>query len=151
LSRRSRRARWSRRGISPLTWTQIEDINVVDQGKLTNVQMGDLFARTTPAADLVQITRNPTLLNPNQVRLRLTSTIGNYSASNKTIIYGGGANDTITQANLTIPAEFYGEAGDDYLSRRDEQRLAGGRPRQRPHQRQRRRQRDLGRQRSDIR
>ncbi len=25
-------------------------------------------------------------------------------------------NDTITQANLTIPAEFYGEDGDDYIS-----------------------------------
>jgi Ca2+-binding RTX toxin-like protein len=103
-------------GIQPLTWTQIEDINLVDQGKLTNVQMGDLFARTTPGADLVQISRNPTTLNPNQVRLRITGTIGNYSASNKTVIYGGGANDTLTQSNLTIPAEFYGEAGDDYLS-----------------------------------
>src|SRR5690606_6399407 len=57
-------------GIQPLIWTQIEDINLVDQGKLTNVQMGDLFGRTTPGADLVQITRNPTPLNPNQVRLR---------------------------------------------------------------------------------
>jgi fibronectin-binding autotransporter adhesin len=103
-------------GIQPLTWTQIEDLNLVDQGKLTNVQMGDLFARTTPAADLVQISRNPTALNPNQVRLRITASIANYSASNKTIIYGGDANDTITQSNLTIPAEFYGEAGDDTLS-----------------------------------
>ena len=103
-------------GISPLTWTQIEDINLVDQGKLTNVQMGDLFARTTPNPDLVQITRDPTPLNPDRVRLRITATIGNYSASNKTIIYAGGMNDTITQANLTIPAEFYGEDGDDYLT-----------------------------------
>jgi Ca2+-binding RTX toxin-like protein len=103
-------------GISPLMWSEIEDINLVDQGKLTNVQMGDLFARTTPSADFVQITRNPTLTNPNQIRLRITASIGNYSASNKTIIYGGGLNDTITQANLTIPAEFYGEDGDDYLS-----------------------------------
>ena len=105
-----------RGGIQPLTWIEIEDINLVDQGKLTNVQMGDLFARTTPNPDLVQITTNPTTLNPNQVRLRITATIGNYSASNKTIIYGGGMNDTITQANLTIPAEFYGEDGDDYLA-----------------------------------
>jgi VCBS repeat-containing protein len=103
-------------GIQPLTWTQIEDINLVDQGRLTNVQMGDLFGRMTPAADLVQISRNPTLTNPNQVRLRITATIANYSVSNKTIIYGGGGNDTITQSNLTVPAEFYGEDGDDYLS-----------------------------------
>jgi autotransporter-associated beta strand protein len=102
--------------IQPLTWTQIEDINLVDQALLTNVQMGDLFARATPNADLVQITRNPTTANPNQIRLRITGSIGNYSASNKTIIYGGAGNDTLTQSNLTIPAEFYGEAGDDYLS-----------------------------------
>ena len=103
-------------GIAPITWSQIEDINLVDQGKLTNVQMGDLFARTTPNPDLIQITRNPTALNPNQVRLRLTGTIGNYSASNKTIMYSGGMNDTLTQSNLLIPAEFYGEAGDDYIT-----------------------------------
>lgn len=103
-------------GIQPLTWTQIEDINLIDQGKLTNVQLGDLFARSTPAADFVQITLNATVANPHQVRLRLATTLGNYSASSKTIIYGGGGNDTITQSNLTIPAEFYGEAGDDVLS-----------------------------------
>ncbi|WP_254508011.1 beta strand repeat-containing protein [Anatilimnocola floriformis] len=103
-------------GIQPLTWTQIEDINLVDQGLLTNVQMGDLFARATPGADLIQMTANPTTANPNQVRLRMTTTIGNYSASNKTIIYGGAGNDTLSQSNLTIPAEFYGEAGDDYLT-----------------------------------
>ena len=103
-------------GIAPITWTQIENINLVDQGKLTNVQMGDLFARTTPNADLVQITRNPVAGNPNQVRLRLTSTINNYSASNKTIIYAGGSNDNLTQSNLIIPAEFYGEDGDDYIT-----------------------------------
>ena len=102
--------------ISPLVWSEIEDINLVDQNKLTNVQMGDLFARTTPNPDFIQITRDPTPLNPNRVRLRTTASIGNYSASNKTIIYAGGMNDTITQANLTIPAEFYGEDGDDYLS-----------------------------------
>lgn len=96
--------------------------------KLTNVQMGDLFARTTPNADLVQISRIRRQPNPNQVRLRITATIGNYSG-NKTIIYGGGLNDTITQSNLTIPAEFYGEAGDDYLAG-DEQRLARRRRRQ---------------------
>jgi fibronectin-binding autotransporter adhesin len=103
-------------GIAPTTWTQIEDMNLVDQGKLTNVQMGDLFARTTPNQDLVQFSLNPTTLNPYQVRLRINATMANYSASNKTIIYSGGHNDTITQANLTIPAEFYGEDGDDNIS-----------------------------------
>jgi fibronectin-binding autotransporter adhesin len=103
-------------GIQPLNWVEIEDINLVDQAKLTNVQMGDLFARTTPTSDFIQLTQNGTSGNPSQVRLRITASIGNYSASNKTIVYGGGLNDTITQSNLTIPAEFYGEGGDDVLS-----------------------------------
>jgi fibronectin-binding autotransporter adhesin len=77
--------------------------------------MGDLFVRTTAAIDLVQITRNPTPLNPNQVRLRISASMGNYSVSNKTIVYGGGASDTVMQGDLTIPAELYGEAGDDAL------------------------------------
>ncbi len=103
-------------GIQPLNWTQIEDMNLVDQGKLTNLQMGDLFARTTAGSDLVQLTRNPTIANPNQIRLRISASIANYSVSGKTLIYGGDGNDNITQANLTVPAEFYGEVGDDVLS-----------------------------------
>ncbi|WP_425617659.1 autotransporter-associated beta strand repeat-containing protein [Anatilimnocola sp. NA78] len=103
-------------GISPFNWSEIEDINLVDQGKLTNVQMGDLFARLTDINDLVQISRDPTPTNPNQVRLRLNNSITNYSASNKTIIYGRGGADTITQTNLTISAEFYGEIGNDNLT-----------------------------------
>jgi fibronectin-binding autotransporter adhesin len=103
-------------GIAPTNWSQIEDMNLVDQNKLTNVQMGDLFARTTPTQDLIQFSRNATPANPSQVRLRITATIANYSASNKTIVYAGGGNDTITQADLTIPAEFYGEDGDDNIT-----------------------------------
>jgi Ca2+-binding RTX toxin-like protein len=99
-------------GIEPLVWSQIEDLNVVDQNKLINVQVGDLFARGTPSPDLVQFTRN----TPTQVRLRVNTLVGDYGVSNKTIAYAGGANDTLTQANVTTPAEFYGEAGDDYIS-----------------------------------
>ena len=111
--------------------------------------MGDLFARTTPNADLVQITRNPTPLNPNQVRLRITATIGNYSASEQDDHLRRRHERHDHAGNLTIPAEFYGEAGDDYLSgAMNNDWLVGGTG-QRPDQRQRRRQRDLGRQRSD--
>lgn len=103
-------------GIQPLNWTQIEDMNLVDQGKLTNLQMGDIFARTTAGNDLVQLSRNPTMTNPNQIRLRISATIANYSVTGKTLIYGGDGSDNITQSNLTVPAEFYGEGGDDVLS-----------------------------------
>ena len=103
-------------GIQPLNWTQIEDINLVNNNTLTNVQMGDLFARTTAGSDLVQFSANPTPTNPNQLRLRITAAINNYTVTGKTVVYGGGSADQITQSNLTIPAEFYGEDGDDYIT-----------------------------------
>jgi fibronectin-binding autotransporter adhesin len=103
-------------GIQPFTWTQIEDMNLVDQGKLTNVQLGDLFARATPGADLIQFMRNPVPGNPNGVRVRVNTTVRDLTATNKTILYAGGSNDYATQSNVPLPAEFYGEDGDDYLS-----------------------------------
>ena len=103
-------------GIQPLNWTEIEDMNLIDQGKLTNVQLGDLFGRGTGGVDLMQLTLNASNANPNGVRVRVNNTVVDARASHKTVMYAGGSNDYITQANLTIPAEFYGEAGDDYIS-----------------------------------
>lgn len=102
--------------MAPVNWVEIEDINLVEQGLLTNVQMGDLYVRTTDINDVIQFARSPATGLPHQVRLRLNSSLLYYSASHKTIVYGRGGIDQIQQANLTIPAEFYGEAGDDVLS-----------------------------------
>lgn len=103
-------------GIAPLNWTNIEDLNLIDNAVLTNVQTGDMLARATTGVDLVQLTRNPVPGVPNQIRVRLNTTVVSFSVTNKTVIYGGGDNDYVTQANLALPAEFYGEGGDDYLA-----------------------------------
>jgi fibronectin-binding autotransporter adhesin len=103
-------------GVQPINWTEIEDMNLIDQAKLTNVQMGDLFGRATPGNDLVQFMNGSSNANPNGVRMRVNNTVGDYRASNKTVMYTGNSNDYITQANLNLPAEFYGEGGDDYIS-----------------------------------
>ncbi len=103
-------------GVQPINWIEIEDMNMVDQGKLTNVQMGDLFGRSTPGNDLVQFTSLASNANPYGVRMRVNTVVGDFRATNKTVMYTGGANDYITQANVNLPAEFYGEGGDDYLS-----------------------------------
>jgi fibronectin-binding autotransporter adhesin len=103
-------------GVRPINWTEIEDMNLVDQGKLTNVQMGDLFGRATPGTDVMVFSINSSNANPNGVRMRVNATVGDYRASNKTVMYAGDSNDYITQANVRLPAEFYGEGGDDYLS-----------------------------------
>jgi autotransporter-associated beta strand protein len=98
---------------APLTWTDIEDLNLVDDGVLTNVQVGDLFGRMTDANDLVQFSR---LNGVNQVRMRVNNWSGVYTVPGKTIVYGRGGIDHITQANLFNPAVFYGEDGNDVLT-----------------------------------
>jgi VCBS repeat-containing protein len=98
---------------APLTWTDIEDLNLVDDGVLTNVQIGDLFGRMTDANDLVQFSR---LNGVNQVRMRVNNWSGVYTVPGKTIVYGRGGIDHITQANLFNPAVFYGEDGNDVLT-----------------------------------
>jgi fibronectin-binding autotransporter adhesin len=102
--------------IEPLSWAEIEDINLIDRNKLTNVQMGDVLARATPDADLIQFTRNSSSTNPNGIRVRVNTTVVDISASNKTVAYAGDGDDYLTQANVTLPAEFYGEDGNDYIS-----------------------------------
>jgi autotransporter-associated beta strand protein len=109
--------------MAPVNWVEIEDINLVEadingveDGILTNVEMGDLYVRTTDANDLVQFARSPATGLPHQVRLRLNNSLLYYSASHKTIVYARGGIDQVTQSNVTISAEFYGEAGADVLS-----------------------------------
>jgi Ca2+-binding RTX toxin-like protein len=109
--------------MAPVNWVEIEDINLVEadingveDGILTNVEMGDLYVRTTDANDLVQFARSPAAGLPHQVRLRLNNSLLYYSASHKTIVYARGGIDQVTQSNVTISAEFYGEVGADVLS-----------------------------------
>src|SRR5205814_3874175 len=52
----------------------------------------------------------------NQPRVRVNSQQFILLVTTKTVVYGRGGNDTIQQVNLSLPAEFYGEAGDDYLA-----------------------------------
>jgi hypothetical protein len=100
-------------GYQNLNFSDIEAINVSDNGLLTRVQMGDLYVRGTENADTIQFSAT---VNPNLATTRVNSSIFQYAVTTKTIVYGRGGNDILQQGNLNKPAEFYGEAGDDYLA-----------------------------------
>ena len=67
-----------------------------------------------------------------------TQIAGYYTQPQNMIVYARGGNDNISMSNVTARAEFYGEAGDDFLTGSSRRRLARRRLRQRSDQRQRR-------------
>jgi fibronectin-binding autotransporter adhesin len=81
--------------------------------------MGDLYIRMTEGNDIVQFSRTNT---PNVFRTRLNSLFLDLGATTKIVVYGRGGNDYIQMTTATLAgglplkAEFYGEAGHDYLA-----------------------------------
>jgi Ca2+-binding RTX toxin-like protein len=100
-------------GYKNINFGTTEAINLCDQGTLTRIVMGDLYVRGTNGNDVITFGLTGT---PNVASTRVNSFIFNLAVTLKTVAYGRGGNDQISQSNLNKPAEFYGEAGDDYLA-----------------------------------
>lgn len=98
-------------GFQSLTFSDLEAIHVVDGGRLTRTAMGDLYVRGTEGPDTIHFSPAGT----NLARTRINSAIYHLPVTRRTIAYGRGGNDNLQQAGLDLPAELYGEAGDDYL------------------------------------
>lgn len=103
-------------GLQPLSFSQIEDINLAIDHQLINAQMGDTLVMGTSGPDLIQFMRGSTSSDPNLTRVRVNTLVVDFSATGKTLTFGGSLNDYLTQANVTLPAEMHGGAGDDYIS-----------------------------------
>jgi Ca2+-binding RTX toxin-like protein len=97
----------------PLNFVEIEDINLVDEGILTDVEMGDLYVRGSDAVDNVSFLAQS---NPNVARVRVNAFQGYFTITRRAVVYGRGGNDYVQMGNFNHPAEFYGEEGDDYLT-----------------------------------
>jgi hypothetical protein len=97
---------------APVTFQQIEDINLCDRGILTDVEMGDLYVRGTDGADNVQFFSTA---DPNVARTRINSYQNYFTVTRRTVVYALGGNDYIQQGSFNHVAEFYGGDGDDYL------------------------------------
>lgn len=103
-------------GLQPLSFSQIEDIDLAIDHQLINAQMGDTLVMGTSGPDLIQFMRGSTSSDPNLTRVRVNTLVVDFSATGKTLTFGGSLNDYLTQANVTLPAEMHGGAGDDYIS-----------------------------------
>ncbi|ADB18769.1 autotransporter-associated beta strand repeat protein [Pirellula staleyi DSM 6068] len=99
-----------------VTFTTIEDLNLADDGEMTSATVSDIYIRGTNGNDTIQFARANTTLEPNRTRVQIGSSYTYHNVPGKTLVYGRGGNDIINQSNLQIPAEFYGEAGDDFLT-----------------------------------
>ena len=103
-------------GLQPLSFAQIEDINLAIEHKLVNVQMGDTLVVGSSGPDLIQFSRAATPADPNLTRVRVNTLTVDFTATGKTLTFSGGQNDYVTQANVTLSAEMHGGDGDDYIS-----------------------------------
>jgi Ca2+-binding RTX toxin-like protein len=103
-------------GLQPLTYAQIEDLNVISGGELLNLQMGDTLVRGTSGPDTVIFSQINVPSNPNNTRVRLNNLFVDFPMSGKTLTFAGDSNDYLTHSNVTFPMESHGEGGDDYIA-----------------------------------
>ena len=108
----------------PVTFIEIEDINLVDELILTEVQMGDLYIRGSNNPDAVSFLATT---NPNVPRVRVNAFQGFFTVTRKVVVYGRGGNDNIQMGNFNHSLEAYGEEGDDYIAGYNQaDKLVGG-------------------------
>ena len=104
-------------GFQPLSYQQIEDLNLIINNQLVNVQMGDTFVRGTAGADTIVFSKNGTSgSNPAATRVRVNLLVVDFLLTGKAFTAAGDSDDYITMANVTRPAEIYGEGGNDYIA-----------------------------------
>lgn len=97
----------------PVFFSSIETYDAIDEsGPIPNVDQGDLYVRTTPGADYVVFSQ----AGPTSTRVRVNAAIYTFFPNNQIIAYGREDNDYITASNITLPVDFRGEAGNDYIT-----------------------------------
>jgi hypothetical protein len=115
----------------PVSWVEIEDLNLADRGVWTAVAMGDLYIRGSDAVDTISFlaTRDPLVAG-----VRVNAFQGSFAVPGRIVVDARGGNDYVMMGSLNRPAEIYGGAGDDYLSGYlADDKLVGGPGRDRVH------------------
>lgn len=93
-------------GVSPVATADVNILAAIEDGN------GNVVVGGTENADRIIITLGAGI----QVRMN-NKLLGNFSASNKIIVYGNDGSDTITvSGSANVDVEFYGGEGDDYLT-----------------------------------
>ena len=102
-------------GVASFSYTQIEDLNLVDTGALTNVHVGDFYARGSTGTNTI-LFQPPTVANPNGSKVSVDQFTGEFLIPGRSVVFGLAGNDTISQAGFVgHAAEFYGDDGDDVI------------------------------------
>lgn len=97
----------------PVFFSSIETYDAIDEsGPIPNVDHGDLYVRTTPTADYVVFSKGGGV----STRVRVNGAIFTFFPNNQIICYGREENDYITASNVTMPVDFRGEDGIDYIT-----------------------------------
>jgi fibronectin-binding autotransporter adhesin len=80
--------------------------------------MGGFYLRgSNSAGDLLLFSRAPQGTNQQRIFVRANAQIVAYTTvTTRVIAYGRDGRDSLNASNLTVPAEFYGEAGDDVIT-----------------------------------
>jgi hypothetical protein len=101
-----------------VTFLGIEDIDLLDDGVLTETTLNDIYVRGTASADIIQTLVGATLAEPDRVRVRINSEQEYYHlpTGGRFIAHGRGGNDTLSHsATIASAVHFYGEDGNDSL------------------------------------
>ena len=117
--------------LGTLAYTQIEQLDLAGEGISGRAGPGDLYIRGTDEADYLY------LLAARQVGMvgvRLGAMQGEFPVSGRIVVEAGGGNDYVLWSGLSLPAEIYGGAGDDYLTgTAADDKIVGGPGRDRIH------------------
>ena len=117
--------------VGTLAYTQIEQLDLAGEGIAGRAQPGDLYIRGTEEADYLYLLATR---EPGMVGVRLGSVQGNFPVSGRIVVEARGGNDYVLWSGLSLPAEIYGGAGDDYLTgTAADDKIVGGPGRDRIH------------------
>jgi|GEM_PF-2946039 len=104
-------------GYAGFTFDDIEDINLFDSAGQTDVQMGDLYVRTTDGNDRVTFVYENPPEDPFRTRMTVNYVVTYIRNQGRMFVYGLGGDDVIHTLDPTNrPVTFDGGDGQDYIA-----------------------------------
>ncbi|MDX1946825.1 MAG: Ig-like domain-containing protein [Pirellulaceae bacterium] len=101
-------------GSASFGYTQIEDLNLADGGRVSAVQAGGIYARGTIGTDVLSVQGTA---NPNVPLVRVNSYSNSFIVSSPVVFHAGTGNDTLSVVGTyNLPVLYYGGDGDDTIS-----------------------------------
>lgn len=101
-------------GRAPVAWLSIEDVDISGIPDVPVINIGDVFALGSAANEPIILSKGP---GPNDIKVRIGGLMSPpLQPTGKIVVHGGDGVDNMNASNVTLPVEFFGQGGDDYLS-----------------------------------